>query len=75
MGSAGTIAAYYVELVFQPGEVDNATWVVVSNSSGNTMNVHVRVREESYVVRDFYQSLDKYGTSSLNVTKSGATWL
>ena len=72
--SSGTLTAYYVELVFQPGAIDDAAWQAVSNASGSTMVVHVRVRDESYdAVKDFYASLDKYGASSLNVTKSGAT--
>ena len=72
--SAGTLSAYDLELVFQPGAVDNAAWQAVSNSSGTTMRVHVRARDGSYsVVKDFYAELDKYGTSLLNITKSGAT--
>jgi len=73
-GLAGAPEAYYLELVFQPGEVDNAAWLSVSNSSADTINVHVRVRDESYArVLDFYQLLDKTGASSLNVTNLGAT--
>jgi hypothetical protein len=71
---AGTLTAYEVELVFLPGVIDDAAWLAVSNSSGTTMNVHVRVRDASYaVVKDFYQALDKYGSSAINVTKTGAT--
>jgi len=69
---AGTLTAYDVELVFLPGAIDDASGL--ANSSGDTMDVHVRVRDSSYaVVKDFYASLDKYGSGSLNVTKSGAT--
>ena len=71
---AGTLNSYDVEIVFQPGAIDDAAWLAVSNSSADTMNVHVRVRDASYaVVRDFYSALDKHGSSSLNVTSAGAT--
>jgi len=70
---SGTLEAYYVELVFLPGEADNAAWQAVSNSSGDTMDVHVRVRDESYVMlKDFYAALDRHGSSSINVTNAGA---
>ena len=72
--SAGTLTSYDVEIAFQPGAFDDAAWLALSNSSGNAMNVHVRIRDESYsVIKDFYNALDKYGSSSINVTRAGAT--
>jgi len=72
--SSGTLASYDVELVFLPGAMDNAAWLAVSNASGTTMSVHVRARDASYaVVKDFYKTIDKYNSSSINITKSGAT--
>lgn len=72
--SSGTLQSYDVELSFQPGSVDDAAWAAVSNSSVDTMNVHVRVRDVNYVVlKDFYKALDRHGPSSLNVTREGET--
>ena len=72
--SAGTLKTYDVEIAFQPGSFDDAAWLALSNSSGDTMNVHVRIRDASYaVIKDFYNALDKHGSSSINVTRLGTT--
>jgi len=71
--SAGTLQAYDVEVIFAPGGFDGAAWQAVSNSSGDTVNAHVRVRDQGYTqVLDFRQALDRRGASLLNITKSGA---
>lgn len=72
--SSGSLSGYDVELVFPAGGLDDAAWLGVSNSSGNLETVHVRARDAGWgVVLDFYNSVDKYATSALNITNGGAT--
>jgi hypothetical protein len=72
--SSDTVSSYYVELVFPAGGVDAAAWQTVSNLSGSRMAVRVVARDEAYA---FYSDagsilLDRYGTSTMNITSGGA---
>jgi hypothetical protein len=71
---AGSLSSYDLNVTFPPGGVDGAGWVSLANATGpNSTSVHVRVDDSSYsVVLDFYQQIDKYGTSQLNFTQGGA---
>ncbi|MDE1798490.1 MAG: hypothetical protein KGH63_03730, partial [Candidatus Micrarchaeota archaeon] len=71
--SSAGVKSYYVELVYPSGGVDSASWIAVSNSSNNTMDVHVRVRDVQYaVLLDYDYALDRGGTSILNISNAGA---
>ncbi len=73
--SAGSVQTYEVNLTFASERIDAAAWQTLSNASNGSgaVVVHVRIQDESYAVNlDFYETLDKYSTSLLNITKEGS---
>ncbi|VVC00889.1 Uncharacterised protein [uncultured archaeon] len=72
---AGSLSSYDVSLMFPSASADGAFWdVVASGDNATGVLVHVRVQDASYATNlDFYETLDKYRTSRLNITQGGAT--
>ncbi len=73
-GSSGSVRSYELNITSQPSWADGASWGAVSNSSENRTSVRILVRDTRLVpIFDSGQmSLDKNGTSRLNITQGGS---
>ncbi|MCX8195284.1 MAG: hypothetical protein N3G22_04235 [Candidatus Micrarchaeota archaeon] len=72
--SAGMLSAYDLELMLPVGSFSYVNWENVSNSSSDTMQVRIRIVASDYskvwptAANYKFIPIDKYMTSSLNVT-------
>lgn len=72
--SAGSVRSYDINITYQPMGADSAVWETISGSDPSNTSVHIRVVDASYsfIFDSGTITMDKYGTSRLNITQGGA---
>jgi hypothetical protein len=66
--SHDSLNSYFIDLTFPEGRVREANWTLLSNSSNDSVSVHVRAHDPNYaVVLDIYSNVDRHNTSVLSI--------